>query len=188
MKKLSGRATSYFNLLEGRCGTLWGGRYKSSPVQSDAYLLACTRYIELNPVRAGITNNPAGYAWSSYIERTNICKINFYNYDNEDKIELNKIIKSEAENLKESGESLLDLDPVFLSLGIDNIARMVKYNDFLSEKIQPGELKLIRESVNREQLTGNSKFEDEVERIIGLRIIHRSQGRPLKKDYDQSRN
>ncbi len=62
IKKLSGRATSYFNLLEGRSGTLWKGRYKSSSVKSDAYLLACTRYIELNPVRAGITDNPAGYA------------------------------------------------------------------------------------------------------------------------------
>ena len=52
MKRLAGRQTRYHNHLEGRSGTLWEGRYKSSVVQSDAYFLACCRYIELNPVRA----------------------------------------------------------------------------------------------------------------------------------------
>ncbi len=52
MKALAARATRYRNRLERRSGTLWEGRYKSSVVDSDAYLLACCRYIELNPVRA----------------------------------------------------------------------------------------------------------------------------------------
>jgi putative transposase len=52
MKGLAGRATRYRNKLEGRSGTLWESRYKSSVVQTDTYLLACSRYIELNPVRA----------------------------------------------------------------------------------------------------------------------------------------
>ena len=52
MKALAARATRYRNQLEGRSGTLWESRYKSSVVQSDAYLLACCRYIELSPVRA----------------------------------------------------------------------------------------------------------------------------------------
>ena len=50
------------NRLEGRSGTLWDGRYKSSPVQTVAYLLACTRYIELNPVRARMVPAPGDYA------------------------------------------------------------------------------------------------------------------------------
>lgn len=52
MKTLAARTTRYRNRLEDRSGTLWESRYKSSVVQSDAYLLACCRYIELNPVRA----------------------------------------------------------------------------------------------------------------------------------------
>jgi len=52
MKRLAGRQTYYHNRLEGRAGTLWESRYKSSPVDSNHYLLACIRYIELNPMRA----------------------------------------------------------------------------------------------------------------------------------------
>ena len=65
MKRLAGRQTRYYNKLERRSGTLWEGRYKSSLVQSDAYRLACCRYIELNPVRARIVVAPDEYRWSS---------------------------------------------------------------------------------------------------------------------------
>lgn len=58
MKALAGRATRYRNRLEGRSGTLWESRYKSSLVQADAYLLACCRYIELNPVWSGMVARP----------------------------------------------------------------------------------------------------------------------------------
>ncbi|HBO9959355.1 TPA: transposase, partial [Pseudomonas aeruginosa] len=57
MKTLAARTTRYRNRLEGRSGTLWESRYKSSVVQSDAYLLACCRYIELNPVRARMVDD-----------------------------------------------------------------------------------------------------------------------------------
>ncbi len=60
------RKPGYRNRLEGRSGTLWESRYKSSVVQSDAYLLACCRYIELNPVRARMVDDVAAYPWSSY--------------------------------------------------------------------------------------------------------------------------
>ena len=66
MKSLAGRQTRYINKLEGRRGTLWEGRYKSSPIKSDEYLLACCRYVELNPVRAGLVDDPGNYRWSSY--------------------------------------------------------------------------------------------------------------------------
>jgi putative transposase len=66
MKHLAGRQTRYVNRLEGRSGSLWEGRYKSSPISTDEYLLACCRYVEMNPVRAGIVADPCDYSWSSY--------------------------------------------------------------------------------------------------------------------------
>jgi putative transposase len=66
MKRLAGRQTCFRNRLENRRGTLWEGRYKSSVVDADDYLMACVRYIELNPVRAGMVNKPEQYQWSSY--------------------------------------------------------------------------------------------------------------------------
>jgi putative transposase len=55
-----------FNARHGRTGTLWDGRYFASLVGSDAYLWNCHRYIELNPVRAGIVSDPSEYRWSSF--------------------------------------------------------------------------------------------------------------------------
>ncbi|MDH7542220.1 transposase, partial [Pseudomonas aeruginosa] len=89
MKTLAARTTRYRNRLEGRSGTLWESRYKSSVVQSDAYLLACCRYIELNPVRARMVDDVAAYPWSSYGLR--------------------------ADWLKEP--NWLDMDPCFIELG-----------------------------------------------------------------------
>ena len=65
MKALAARATRYRNRLEGRSGTVWESRCKSSVVESDAYLLSCCRYIELNPVRARMVAEVGDYTWSS---------------------------------------------------------------------------------------------------------------------------
>ena len=66
MKRVAGRYTRLINRQAGRTGTLWEGRYKSSPIETDTYLLACCRYIELNPVRASVVDRPENYPWSSY--------------------------------------------------------------------------------------------------------------------------
>lgn len=66
MKHLGQSYVQYVNRAYERSGTLWGGRFRSSPVQCYRYLLACYRYIELNPVRAGIARHPEDYPWSSY--------------------------------------------------------------------------------------------------------------------------
>ena len=92
MKRLAGRQTRYHNRLEGRTGTLWESRYKSSPVDTDDYLLACTRYIELNPVRARMVATPEDYRWSS-------CHY----------------------HLGRNGWDWLDPDPCYLALGNDEI-------------------------------------------------------------------
>jgi putative transposase len=56
----------YMNRKHHRSGTLWEGRFRSCIVQSEIYLMTCYRYVELNPVRAGMVRNPAQYEWSSY--------------------------------------------------------------------------------------------------------------------------
>lgn len=66
MQSLGRRYVQYINRAYKRSGSLWEGRYKSSVVQAETYLLACMRYIELNPVRAGMVADPAQYRWSSY--------------------------------------------------------------------------------------------------------------------------
>jgi REP-associated tyrosine transposase len=151
MKALAARTTRYFNQLEGRSGTLWESRYKSSPVQTDQYLLACCRYIELNPVRARMVDQPGGYRWSSYAVRM-----------------------GDADN------DWLDIDPMYLALADDEASRRNKYQAFLEEAIPSGEWELIREAVKRNQLTGNARFADAVEQIVGRRIERRGPGRPGK--------
>ncbi|AJD61339.1 transposase [Pseudomonas aeruginosa] len=150
MKTLAARTTRYRNRLEGRSGTLWESRYKSSVVQSDAYLLACCRYIELNPVRARMVDDVAAYPWSSYGLR--------------------------ADWLKEP--NWLDMDSCFIELGQTAEERYRRYVTFMKEAIPAEELRLIREAVQRGQLTGNQRFVDEIERVAGVRIERRGQGRP----------
>jgi len=66
MQDVGRRYVRIFNQIHGRSGTLWEGRYKSSLIDSENYLLTCHRYIELNPVRAGLVNHPLDYPWSSH--------------------------------------------------------------------------------------------------------------------------
>ena len=66
MQDLGRKYVRYINHNYQRTGTLWEGRYKSSLIDSEAYLLVCMRYIELNPVRAGMVQHPGEYRWSSY--------------------------------------------------------------------------------------------------------------------------
>lgn len=66
MRGLNGRYTKYFNKTYRRMGHVFQGRYKAIIVQKDCYLLELSRYIVLNPVRAGMTHNPEQYTWSSY--------------------------------------------------------------------------------------------------------------------------
>lgn len=66
MQSVGRRYAQYFNRTYHRSGALWEGRYKSGLVDTDRYLLACYRYIELNPVRAGVVRRPEDYPYSSY--------------------------------------------------------------------------------------------------------------------------
>jgi putative transposase len=153
MKRLAGRQTRYHNRLEGRTGTLWESRYKSSPVDTDDYLLACTRYIELNPVRARMVATPEDYRWSS-------CRY----------------------HRGRNGWDWLDPDPCYLALGNDDAQRQERYRQFLRATIPEGEWNLIRDAVQRGQLTGTGRFVDKVEEVLGRRIEKRTRGRPPKTE------
>jgi putative transposase len=80
------------------------------------------------------------------------------------------------------GHEWLDLDPMYQALGGDEATRRGRYQKFLEEAIPSGEWELIRESVKRGQLTGNTRFSEAVEQIIGRRIERRGPGRPLKSE------
>ncbi len=151
MKRVAGRQTRYVNRLEKRTGSLWEGRFKSSPICTDEYLLACTRYIELNPVRAGIVADPGDYRWSSYRHKI-------------------------------SGErnGWLDFDPCYRGLAGNQKKRAAKYRDWVRGPISEGEWELIRQSLQRGQLTGSAQFVDEIERKIKKRVEMRGPGRPRK--------
>lgn len=150
MKRVAGRQTRYVNKLEKRTGTLWEGRYKSSPISADSYLMACSRYIELNPVRACLVDHPGSYRWSSYAEKTG----------------------------KEP--KLIDEDPFYRGLSSDTEKRNVKYAEWVLSAIPEGEWELIRSATQRGQLTGGSKFYDLVAERLGQRIEARKPGRPRK--------
>lgn len=153
MKRVSGRQTRYVNKLEGRRGTLWEGRYKSSPINTDEYLLACCRYIEFNPVRSGIVKEPEEYKWSSYRYKVGKEKINW-----------------------------LDLDPCYRGLGKTEKKCEERYKEWVRGVMPEGELGLIRKAIQRGQLTGSNRFEEEVSMKIGRRIEFRGQGRPKKQN------
>lgn len=67
MQALGRGYVRYFNARQARTGTLWEGRYKSTLIQAERYLLACMVYIDLNPLRAGLVSDPADYPWSSHL-------------------------------------------------------------------------------------------------------------------------
>ena len=149
MKRLAGRQTRYVNAMKQRSGSLWEGRFKSSPVQADAYLQACCRYVELNPMRAGMVDDPASYRWSSCPAKVGRIK-----------------------------QSWLDLDPFYLSLGKSVAQRAEKYAIWLREAIPEEEWRIIRESTQRGQLTAHDRFAEELSEKYGRCLAQRGPGRP----------
>jgi putative transposase len=69
MKRLAGRHARRLNLRNSWSGSIWESRFKCSPIETDRYLLTCGRYVDLNPVRAGIVSSPEDFPWSSYRAR-----------------------------------------------------------------------------------------------------------------------
>jgi putative transposase len=149
MRMLAGRQTRYVNKLEDRTGTLWEGRFQASLIDTDAYLLACYRYIDLNPIRATIVGTPEEYRWSSYRSHAGIER-----------------------------SELLDVSDIYRALGEDMTTRGIAYQRYVASSINREELKTIRTALRRNQITGNQAFKEAIERRTGRRLFSRGRGRP----------
>ncbi len=147
---------SYVQLLNNkyeRTGTLWEGRYKASLVQSDAYLMACHKYIELNPVRAGLASTPGEYPYSSFAHNAwGIC------------------------------DALLTPHAVYESLAQTSDERRVAYRSLFHDSIAPDLLATIRDTTNACLVLGTDCFRDQIEAMLGRSVRHRKNGRPRKAD------
>ena len=152
MKALGQRYVQYINRSYKRSGTLWEGRYKSCPTQAEAYLLACQRYIELNPVRANMVQHPAEYKWSSY-------QANAQGADTE-------IIKPHA---------------LYKALGADAQTRQVAYRELFRYELDPGTIDQIRTATNGNYALGNDLFKVQIAAALGRRVEAGKAGRPKLK-------
>jgi putative transposase len=151
MKRLAGRQTRYINAMQKRSGSLWEGRYKSSPVQIDTYLQVCCRYVEMNPMRTEIVDDPADYRWSSCQAKVGRCK-----------------------------QPWLDFDPFYLSLGKSAAQRARKYTAWLQKPISERELHLIRTATQRGQFIGHEWLAEELSVQFDHPLVLRGPGRPKK--------
>lgn len=148
---LGRRYVQYINKTYRRTGTLWDSRYKSSLVQADNYLLLCQRYIELNPVRAAMVDDPAHYRWSSY----------------------------RANGLGQA-DSLLTPHPVYSALGGTEPQRLAAYRALFRPELDDDAISDIRMALDQGQALGDSRFLADIEWATGERREARPRGRPRK--------
>ena len=151
MQSMGRMYVRYYNYTYQRSGTLWEGRFKSSLVQSERYLLELYRYIELNPVRAGMVDDPGEYSWSSYA--------------------CNALgIKTELQTPHSE----------YLSLGKTKEERLENYRALFKAHVSAELLKEIRESVNKGLALGSECFTAQIEALTDRRVTSRKAGRPKK--------
>lgn len=149
MQDLGRKYVRYINHTYRRTGTLWEGRYKASLVDSEAYLLTCMRYIELNPVRAGMVEHPGEYRWSSY-----------------------------ASNAQGRASSLIAPHPLYLALGDNTEPRLHAYRELFRYTIDADTIHEIRESLNQELVLGREDFKDRIAQMLKRQTRKGQPGRP----------
>jgi len=142
----------YINRHYRRSGTLWEGRHKASLVQAERYLLSCMRYIELNPVTAGMVATAEQYRWSSY--RTHAWG---------------------------EPSALLEEHALFTQLGPTPSAQRQAYRELFAAPVDEREIHEIRTSVANNFPLGNARFKDQIEAMTGRRVGHLTRGRPRRK-------
>lgn len=149
MQALGRRYVYYFNKTYQRTGTLWEGRYKASLIDSDAYLLTCMRYIELNPVRADMVNHAGEYPWSSH-------HANAYGQTN----------------------SFLTPHPVYLGLGNTAAKRQRAYRQQFTGTLDDQQLREIRDCLSQELILGPATFVRSIEAVTKRQTRPGVPGRP----------
>lgn len=159
MKALGQRYVQYVNRTYRRSGTLWEGRYRSCLIQEDTYLLACQRYIELNPVRAGMVEHPAEYRWSSY-----------------------------RANARGETDVVLTPHTLYEALGLDAAGRQATYRELFRHELDPGLVDDIRHATNGNFALGTERFAGQIAAALGRRVTRGRSGRPPKKDNDHEAN
>ncbi len=145
------RYVQHFNYTYKRTGTLWEGRYKATVIDSDQYLLTCMRYIELNPVRAGMAEQPSAYTWSSY-----------------------------AANAEGKNNKLITSHEVYRQLGVNDLERQSAYRQLFRLTIGKSDIDALREATNKGWVLGSDRFRKEIERLSGRRSVAKTRGRPKK--------
>jgi putative transposase len=151
MQALGRRYVRRFNDRHGRTGTLWEGRYRSTLIETDRYLLACMRYVEMNPVRAGLVNEPGHYRWSSHAHHVGL--------------RVDPLITEHA---------------VYWALGNTPFERQVAYRRLFEGGQEAGEVEAIRYATHRGWALGRDAFVESVSQNAGRRAAPRQAGRPRK--------
>jgi REP-associated tyrosine transposase len=153
MKHLGQHYVQYVNRVRRRTGTLWEGRFRSCLAQSEDYVLACYRYIELNPVRARMVNHPRDYSWSSY-----------------------------RVNAEGSHSSLVTPHAEYVRLGEDRGLRRVAYRALLAEQLDSRLADEIRSATTGGFVLGSESFQQEIGLALGRRTHRSLPGRPAAID------
>lgn len=148
MRDLGQRYVQYFNRRHDRTGTLWEGRFRSCLVESSRYVLACHRYIELNPVRARMVAVPGDYPWSSH-----------------------------TTNIGMRRDSLVSPHPEFVALATDPGSRQAAYRAVFASPLDANMEKAIRESTNGGYPLASEAFKTDVIAPLGGRT-HRGKPGP----------
>ena len=131
----------YYNYTYQRTGTLWEGRYKATLIDSEAYLLTCMRYIELNPVRADMVSHPSEYPWSSY-------HFNALGRANE-------LVSPHLE---------------YLGLDKTDETRQAAYRQLFKHHIAESSIAEIREATNKAWVLGNDRFKQRIQKQLERRV------------------
>ena len=139
----------WFNRKYGRTGSLWEGRFRTSVVDSEAYLLICSRYIELNPVRAGLVNQPQDYPWSSYMHHVGL--------------KIDPFITEHA---------------LFWALGNTPSERDAAYKALFEQALSQTDLALIGQGVHKGRVTGQKVYQEKLAKTLDRPIIPNRRGRP----------
>jgi putative transposase len=142
MKAVGERYVRYLNERCGRSGTLWDGRYRSCLIHDETYLFVCHRYIELNPVRAGMVEHPSLYRWSSY--RCN----------------------AHAET-----DLIITPHNLVTALANDTLARSHAYRQLFSGSEKEHELLQLRDATNSNYACGNIEFHEAMGQLLGRQVV-----------------
>lgn len=154
-QSLGRRYVQYFNHTYQRSGTLWEGRYRATVVDSERYLLTLMRYIELNPVRAGMVDQPADYPWSSYR-------------------------RNALGEIGPNGDWLTS-HIEYLHLGREDADRHHAYRTLFATAVDLGDLAQIRDCTHKGWALGDERFRSEIATLTSRRVASLGVGRPRKE-------